>query len=624
MILRKFTIATFGISFLAQGFLWANFPKPTNTQKTDLTLPSPKEAVAGMSLPDGFKINCFASEPMVRQPIAMAFDDRNRLWVAECYTYAEARTNFDLKLRDRIVILEDVNGDGRADKKTIFHDDLQRLTGLTVGFGGVWATCAPNLLFIPDADKDDKPDGEPIVLLDGWNDNSVRHNMVNGLKWGPDGWLYGRHGIQALSVVGPPGTPKEKRTQLKCSIWRLHPQTKKFEVVCEGTTNPWGHDWDEHGQLFFINTVIGHFWHGLPGAYFKRMYGQHFRSGLYGLIDQQADHFHWDVGKEAAKDVKKKMSLSTDEAGGGHAHCGMMIYQGGQWPDQYKGKVFTANFHGRRINCDRIERAGAGYVAKHEPDFMKVKDLWFRGVELDYDMDGTVFVLDWSDVGECHENDGIHRTSGRIYRITYEDPKPRKHNLDQKSSEELANLLDDPNKRIVRHSARLLQERSSNDGIDKKTVGTLKKKKNGKTIDERLQGLWGLHRTGNLKEKELLSLVKDKEEHMRIWALKLLVDEGKVSKQASKAIIEQAQSEKSSLVRLHLASIMRNLSEQDRWKLAGILSSSNDLKEDPVFPLMVWYGIEGQVKSDPARALQLAKTSKLKTLTEWIPRRLAE
>ena len=109
--------------------------------------------------------------------------------------------------------------------------------------------------------------------------------------------------------------PKEKRTNLKCSIWRLHPKTKKFEVVCEGTTNPWGHDWDEHGQLFFINTVIGHFWHGLPGAYFKRMYGQHFRTGLYGLIDQQGDHYHWDIGKEAAKDVKKKMTMSTDEGG---------------------------------------------------------------------------------------------------------------------------------------------------------------------------------------------------------------------------------------------------------------------------------------------------------------------
>jgi hypothetical protein len=233
-------------------------------------------------------------------------------------------------------------------------------------------------------------------------------------------------------------------------------------------------------------------------------------------------------------------------------------------------------------------------------------------------------VLDWSDVGECHENDGIHRTSGRIYRITYGNQKPGKHDLAKKSSEELANLLENPNKRIVRHSARLLQERSSNGGIDKKTLGILKKKKNGKTIGERLQGLWGLHQTGNLKEKELLSLVKDKEEHMRIWALKLLVDEGKASKQGSKAIIEQAQSEKSSLVRLHLASIMRNLSEQDRWKLAEILATSGDLEKDPVFPLMVWYGIEGLVKGDPSKALLLAKTSKLQTLTEWIPRRLAE
>ena len=156
------------------------------------------------------------------------------------------------------------------------------------------------------------------------------------------------------------------------------------------------------------------------------------------------------------------------------------------------------------------------------------------------------------------------------------------------------------------------------------TLVNLERKKNGKTIQERLQGLWGLHRTGNLKEKELLSLVKDKEEHMRIWAMKLLVDEGKASVQASQAIIEQANSEKSSLVRLHLASIMRNLSEQDRWKLAGILATSSDLEKDPVFPLMVWYGIEGLVKSDPARSLQLAKTSKLRTLTEWIPRRLAE
>jgi putative membrane-bound dehydrogenase-like protein len=624
MTFRKLSGMTCLLSFLAQGFLWGNFPTPTNTQKTDLALPSPEEAVAGMTLPDGFEINCFASEPMVRQPIAMAFDDRNRLWVAECYTYAEVRTNFDLKLRDRIVILEDVNGDGRADKKTIFHDDLQRLTGLTVGFGGVWATCAPNLLFIPDADLDDVPDGKPEIVLDGWNDNSVRHNMVNGLKWGPDGWLYGRHGIQALSVVGPPGTPKEERTQLKCSIWRLHPKTRRFEVVCEGTTNPWGHDWDEHGQLFFINTVIGHFWHGLPGAYFKRMYGQHFRSGLYGLIEQQGDHFHWDVGKEVAKDVKKGMSTSTDEAGGGHAHCGMMIYQGGQWPDRYKGKVFTANFHGRRINSESIVRKGAGFVGQHEPDFMKVNDLWFRGVELDYDMDGTVFLLDWSDVGECHENDGVHRTSGRIYRITYDTPKLGVHDLRKKEDEELVDLLKIENKRISRHAARLLQERSMKAKISPGGLRKLYNMRKAKKLSNRLQSLWLLYMIGETKEKELISLLDDKEEHVRVWALKLLVDNGKASPGASKAIIAKAEQEKSSFVKLHFASIMRNLSEQDRWTLSEILVKAENLTNDPIYPLMVWYGLEELVNNNPQRALKLATQSKLQTISEWIPRRLAE
>lgn len=624
MMNPKVILLALGSSILGQASTHADFPKPTNTQKTDLTLPTPEEAIKGMRLPGGFRVECFASEPMIRQPIAMAFDDRNRLWVAECYTYAEARTNFDLGLRDRIVILEDSDGDGRADKKTIFHDDLQRLTGLTVGFGGVWATCAPNLLFIPDADRDDKPDGKPEIVLDGWNDNSVRHNMVNGLKWGPDGWLYGRHGIQALSIVGPPGSPKEDRTQLKCSIWRLHPRSRKFEVVCEGTTNPWGHDWDEHGQLFFINTVIGHFWHGLPGAYFKRMYGQHFRRGLYGLIDQQADHFHWDVGNEQAKDVKKGMSLSTDEAGGGHAHCGMMIYQGGQWPDRYEGKVFTANFHGRRINCDRIERKGSGYVARHEPDFLKVKDLWFRGVEIDYDMNGAVFLLDWSDVGECHENDGIHRTSGRIYRITHGPFKPGKHDLKQNSSRELAGLLIHANAKLARHAARLLQERAVGQELGKEVLSSLSAHLKAEDTGRRLQGLWALHRSQNLNEDKLISLLGDKDEHLRIWALKLLVDEGKTSRQAARKILDVAAKENSPLVRLHLASIMRNLSDSERWKMAETLSRSSDLAKDPVYPLMVWYGIEQQVKNEPARALQLAKNSKLETIREWIPRRLAE
>jgi hypothetical protein len=184
----------------------SDFPPIFNTQEIgDTPLLPPEEALATIQVPDGFQVELFAAEPDVQQPIAMATDGRGRLWVAENYTYAESGVNFDSRLRDRIVILEDSTGDGKADRRTVFWDQAEKLTSIEIGFGGVWALCAPHLLFIPDADGDDQPDGEPIVVLDGWDENAVRHNIVNGLRWGPDGWLYGRHGILATSRVAAPG-----------------------------------------------------------------------------------------------------------------------------------------------------------------------------------------------------------------------------------------------------------------------------------------------------------------------------------------------------------------------------------------------------------------------------------
>src|SRR5690606_15789231 len=148
---------------------------------------------------------------------------------------------------------------------------------------------------------------------------------------------YGRHGILSTSLVGPPGSAENERTPLNCAIWRYHPITKKFEVVCSGPTNSWGHDWDEHGQLFFINTVIGHLWHAVPGAHFRRMYGEDLNPHVYELIEQTADHVHWDSANEDRTALRTKaVSPGTDAAGGGHAHSGLMIYQGETWPKQYR------------------------------------------------------------------------------------------------------------------------------------------------------------------------------------------------------------------------------------------------------------------------------------------------
>ena len=276
------------------------FPAPFDTEPASSGLPlPPEEAAKGFQLPPGFQVTVFAAEPDVRQPIAMTWDGRGRLWVAENYTYADRKTVFDFSLRDRVVIFEDKDNDGKFDERKVFTDDVQLLTSVEVGRGGVWLMTPPQLIFIPDQDRDDKPDSEPVVMLDGFTPSRDNyHTFANGIKWGPDGWLYGRCGASSPGRVGVPGTPDELRVPLHGGIWRFHPKTKVFEVLCHGTTNPWGLDWNANGEGFFVNTVNGHLWQVIPGAHYKRPHSEDPNPNVYEMIDNHADHYHWDTGKD--------------------------------------------------------------------------------------------------------------------------------------------------------------------------------------------------------------------------------------------------------------------------------------------------------------------------------------
>lgn len=608
----------------------SDFPSPYNTQKETIPLTSAADTVKKMRMPPGFKATVFAAEPDIRQPIAITTDSRGRLWVAECYTYAESKVNYAQDQRDRIVILEDTDNDGHFDKRTVFWDKGSKLTSVEVGFGGVWALCAPNLLFIPDKNGDDVPDGEPIVVLDGWEDNTIRHNIVNGLKWGPDGWLYGRHGIQATSSVGKPGTPESARVKLNCSIWRYHPTRGVFEVVCQGGTNAWGSDWDDYGEMFFINTVIGHFWHAIPGAYFKRMYGEHLRPHLYELIDQHADHYHWDT-KETWSDIRKGVTDTTSLSGGGHAHTGFMIYLGDNWPDEYRGSAFTVNLHGHRLNNDRVEREGSGYVAKHAPDFLLANDPWFRGVELISGKDGGVYIADWTDIDECHDNDGIHRTSGRIYKITYEanrgtgvPPVRPSQDLAKLSDAELVNLQLQKNDWYVRQARQALQQRAAV-GKDMKAVhGALMKMFNEqKDVTRQLRAMWALHVTGGADARWLESQVSSKDEHIRSWAIKLLCEPGMPSAPALQKFQEIAAKDASPMVRLALASALQRFPVMERVNVGNALAAHND-SSDHNIPLVLWAALEPRVGEVPAYGVELAVRSRMSLIRRFTARRIAE
>ncbi len=600
-------------------------PAPKNTQEITTPLLTPQEALKLMKVPEGFRVELFAHEPDVQQPISITTDERGRLWVAENYTYAESKVNFDPDQRDRIVVLEDSDGDGKSDKRTVFASGLNKLTSVEVGFGGVWALAAPQLLFFPDRDRDDKPDGPPVVVLDGWDANAVRHNIVNGLKWGPDGWLYGRHGILATSEVGAPGASESQRTKINCGVWRYHPTKKVFEAVAHGTTNPWGFDFDQHGEMFLINTVIGHLWHVVPGAHYRRMYGTHFNPYLFGVMEQTADHFHWDT-KEAWSDIRKLgVTDTTSAAGGGHAHSGLMIYQGDNWPKQYRGKAFTVNLHGRRLNCDRLERHEAGFVAKHEPDLLSTSDPWFRAIDLISGPDGGVYLADWSDIGECHENDGVHRTSGRIFKITYGTPKSAAGiDLSQQRDEELIRMHSShSNDWWVRQSRRLLQERAVEKRlIDKNRLVWLSLFGVGADQKNTLRALWALNACGAADEHFLQTQLSHSSEHVRAWCVRLLCDLGELSESSVSQMETIAGRETSGLVQLYLASALPRIPVAQRWKLAESLASRNEFEHDNMLPLLIWYGIEPSVGRDPVRAVKLIESCKMDRVRQFTARRI--
>ncbi|MDB5348826.1 MAG: putative rane-bound dehydrogenase [Planctomycetota bacterium] len=618
------------ILLLAPCMVAADEPKGQSVTPHANTAPvASSESARRMTLPEGFTATLFAAEPDVHQPIAFTIDARGRLWVVENYSYPIWLGG--PQGRDRILIFEDTDGDGKHDKRTVFWDKGNNVTGIALGFGGVYVCATPNMLFIPDKNGDDVPDGEPVIKLDGW-DTKAQHNMFNALTWGPDGWLWGCNGILSNSRVGKPGTPDHKRVPINCGVWRYHPTREVFEVVATGTTNPWGLDFDSHGEAFITNCVIPHLFRVTPGAHYQRMFGQDFNPHLYGLMESCADHVHWDTVQIWSDIRKLGVTPTTDRAGGGHAHAGAMIYLGDNWPDRYRDTLFTCNIHGHRVNNDILERKGSGYVAKHAKDFLLANDDWFRGLEMKYGPDGAAYLTDWSDTGECHENDAdnAHRENGRIYKISFGNPKPVKVDLAQLSDEELVRLQIHKNDWYARTARRLLQERAAA-GKSMEAVHTGLRAIFGSDdeVSHKLRALWTLHATGGLSPKSGPELLAHKNEYVRSWAVRLLVDEKSPDPEALRIFQTMAAVDPSPLVRLSLASALQHLpmvghppADTARWNIASSLAEHAEDANDASLPFMVWYGMEPLVVSDRSRAARLMTTFKIPILRRYLARRI--
>ena len=572
-------------------------------------------AARAMTVPPGFTVTLAAADPAVERPIAFAIDDRGRLWVAEAHTYPRRAPGE--AGRDRILILEDTNGDGTLDKRKVFVENLNLVSGLEVGFGGVWVGAPPYLMFIPIADAKTDAAGTPKILLDGWGYQDT-HETLNTFTWGPDGWLYGTHGVFTHSNVGKPGAPDTERQRLNGAVWRYHPTRHEFEVFAHGSSNPWGIDFNDYGHAFITACVIEHLYHVIQGAKYKRQAGEHFNKYAYNDLKTIADHVHW-VGRQGPHAGNNR----SDAAGGGHAHAGAMIYLGGDtWPREYRDAIFMNNIHGQRTNTDVLTRQGSGYAASHGPDFLRANDSWSQMLNLRYGPDGSVWAIDWYDKNQCHsDNPDIHqKTLGRIFKISNKNDRPAKVDLAAMSSERLVETQLNRNDWYVRHARRILQERGPNPAVHAQLKRILQ---SNPDVTRKLRALWALHVTDGLTEADSLELLRHESEYVRSWAIQLMLERGQVSDAALQRFAEMARQDPSPLVRLYIASGLQRVPADKRWDVLAPLIAKDDDAADQNLPMLVWYAAEPSVPLNMARALELTAASKLPQLFAYTVQRVA-
>lgn len=578
---------------------------------------SPEEAARNTLVPAGFSVDLIAAEPELTQPIAMCFDARGRIWVIEGHTYPTKAPQG--QGRDRVVIFEDTDADGSFETKRTFIEGLNLASGIEVGFGGVWIGAAPHLLFIPDQDRDDVPDGEPQVLLDGWGYQDT-HETLNSFTWGPDGWLYGCQGVFTHSNVGKPGAPQRDRTRMNAGVWRYHPTQHRFQVFAHGTSNPWGVDFNDQGEWFISACVIPHLYHIQKGGRFQRQAGQHFNPYTYDDIKTIADHSHFagNIRDHAFwgdnKSLKPAAPMETSLLGGGHAHCGLAIYNGGVFPDEYDGDLLFHNLHGHRVVRERLERDGSGFVGRHRPDFSYAQDHKEIGVGIMVGPDGAIYTSDWHDIQTCHNRttEVWDRTNGRLFRIRYGDVKPQKLNLWSESDEQLVHRLTADNGFLARQAQRVLQERSAAGELNVEVVSQLLTTMiAGDSQPNRLRALWTQWCIGTLDEPALVQLLSNDDEYVRAWAVHFIGESFGEKKSFSKIprLAELAISEQSPVVRRYLASLLQDLPLDARWAIIKNLTLHTIDQRDRNIPFLIWYGFEPLASEDPDRAYQVAKQS---------------
>jgi putative heme-binding domain-containing protein len=566
--------------------------------------PAPTEAAKNIHVTDGLEIRLFASEPMVRQPVSISFDHRGRLWVLQYIQYPNPngltptavdqylRTKYDRapeppphgpKGNDRITILEDSDGDGRADRAKDFLGGLNLASGMALGYDGVFVAQPPYLLFYADRDHDDVPDGDPEVLLKGFGMEDA-HAFANSLTWGPDGWLYGAQGSTVTADIRGVGFQQ--------GIWRYHVPTRRFELFAEGGGNTWGIDFDRNGQLFAGGNTTEPLCHHVQGAYYIKGFGKH------GPLHNPFAFGYFNP-------VKHVGFLGTALTGGN------VIYQGGLLSDRFRDACIYPNLRANAMRVARLVPAGSTFETHYQEDFAVASDIWFRPVDCQVGPDGALYAADWCDANISHTNPKDRsewyppsRGDGRIWRFVPAGTNPEpmaKLGLEDFTSPDLIELLGHRNAWYAREARRILAERR-----DPAVRGKLRSLLFAQPARQiALEALWALYVSGGLSEDLAGELLKHPSPAVRAWTVRLIGDECLVPAALQETILDLAANESDPVVRSQLACTAKRLPGPQALAIVERMLGRDADAGDLHLPLLLWWAIEDKAVSDRSRVLEL-------------------
>jgi putative membrane-bound dehydrogenase-like protein len=555
------------------------------------------EAVAAFNIPDDLQLDVVAAEPEVRQPVCVSFDERGRMWVVQYLQYPYPaglrilsedkflRATYDkvpppppnhFRGADKITIHEDTDGDGAFDRHKTFLDGLNIVTSVARGRGGVWVLNPPYLLFYPDRDNDDVPDGDPEVHLSGFGLEDT-HSCASCLQWGPDGWLYAAQGSTVSGDVIRPGLDKTPVHSLGQLIWRYHPETRRYEIFAEGGGNAWGVEIDSVGRLYSgHNGGDTRGFHYVQGGYYQKGFGKH------GPLSNPYTFGYFPAMKHAA--VPR------------FTHT-FILYDGGTLPAAYNGKLFgVAPLQSHVVLAD-FQPDGSTFQTTDIGHPMTTPDTRFRPVDIKVGPDGGVYVADMyeGEIAHLRHHEGkIDPDTGRIYRLRAKGASPlAPFDLSAKTSAELIEYLGHPNRWHRRTALRLLADRR-----DPAVVPTLNALIDGNEGQIALEAVWALNLCGGFDDAAAERTLAHANPYVRAWTVRLLGDDGQVSPALASRLAQLAATEPHVEVRSQLACTARRLpADQDLAIVRALVARDEDVA-DGHLPLLLWWAIEAKADAD--------------------------